>query len=670
MKELFLLDGVYDLQEAAEKAKFSDALVAVWDQGTVPEGIISIPVALDQRLLEIRSELLAWVYETGVTEIQGQSLEKHLRAGDSLSMWWLSTLAEKHPKVTHHLFEVLKLRVLEKIINEQGITKIVLYDHHCARPCASGPSTPADLLAETLDAFCIATGRSFFRENASKSDPRHFCRTSAKEFFKNQRDRIYYALPAIVKAALRYPLWWWKIRKYLPKTTQTRPNVAHPATIVTYFPNIDPTAARNGRFRSRYWENLHDALNTEEPQRVNWVFIHFPAPQYSFIDTIALRDRFRKVGKDGASFHFLEEFLSTKDLFRVAWRYLKLVLVSFRIENEVQKLFFFSGSKMPLWGWLKDNWADSTRGWRALERCLMALAFRRYVAWAGSQEWTIFPQENCPWERMLSQAMHEANAGSVYGAQHSTVRPTDFRYFDDPRLIHDPSCRLAMPDIWLCNGSGAYNALLSAGFPKEKLDTVEALRYLYLEKKSAKQEKSEKTKNQENQEKEKQDIDTQDKKLLIVTSFFADEVEAHLNLLAKASAAGVLNGWQVLIKAHPYLPVAPYLQRLFPEESGNMPQTVEGAISTFLVPHTVVWASNSTTVALEAAWCGLPVLVQAAENDLSLCPLQNLLGVCSVRSVADVAAALKHPSVPDLPSDYLLLDSTLPRWKKLLKLNN
>lgn len=29
---------------------------------------------------------------------------------------------------------------------------------------------------------------------------------------------------------------------------------------MTYFPNIDMAAAKNGRFRSRYWEKLHDAL--------------------------------------------------------------------------------------------------------------------------------------------------------------------------------------------------------------------------------------------------------------------------------------------------------------------------------------------------------------------------------------------------------------------------
>ena len=43
----------------------SEALVAVWDKGSVPDGQISIPVELNERLLPIRDDLAAWTYETG-----------------------------------------------------------------------------------------------------------------------------------------------------------------------------------------------------------------------------------------------------------------------------------------------------------------------------------------------------------------------------------------------------------------------------------------------------------------------------------------------------------------------------------------------------------------------------------------------------------------------------
>ena len=57
----------------------SEALVAVWDKGSVPDGQISIPVELNERLLPIRDDLAAWTYETGCARINGKLLEELLR---------------------------------------------------------------------------------------------------------------------------------------------------------------------------------------------------------------------------------------------------------------------------------------------------------------------------------------------------------------------------------------------------------------------------------------------------------------------------------------------------------------------------------------------------------------------------------------------------------------
>ena len=465
----------------------SEALVAVWDKGSVPDGQISIPVELNERLLPIRDDLAAWTYETGCARINGKLLEEHLRADDNLSMWWCSTLVEKHPKVTHNLFPALKLRALELLLDEKGVTRLEL---------------------------CAAAGEA-----------------AQPEGLKAKLKACYYRLPAPVKALVRFPAWLWIVRRRLPRTPLSRPALPEgvkPASIVTYFPNIDMAAAKNGRFRSRYWEKLHDALQPADgkPNRVNWVFLYFPAPQCSFPDAIKLRDRFRANGQDGASFHFLEEFLTNGDIAKSLVRFGKLLLSSRAVEPQVRELFRFPGSQMDLWPVLKDNWGDSTRGWRALERCLMREAFRRYAEWAGPQEWTTFPQENCPWERMLCQSMHDGDAGPVYGAQHSTVRPTDFRYFDDPRMINDPACRRAMPELWLCNGTGAQDALLAGHMPEDRTALVEALRYLYLAPKPDAEAAPE--------------TPAKPTRLLIVTSFFADETDAHLATLAASAKAGRL----------------------------------------------------------------------------------------------------------------------------------
>ena len=414
-------------------------------------------------------------------------------------------------------------------------------------------------------------------------------------------------------------------------------------------------AAKNGRFRSRYWEKLHDALQPADgkPNRVNWVFIYFPAPQCSFPDAIKLRDRFRANGQDGASFHFLEEFLTNGDIAKSLVRFGKLLLSSRAVEPQVRELFRFPGSRMDLWPVLKDNWADSTRGWRALERCLMREAFRRYAEWAGPQDWTTFPQENCPWERMLCQSMHDADAGPVYGAQHSTVRPTDFRYFDDPVTFTDSACAPFQPDRICANGQGALRQWQAAGVPQERLELVEALRYMYLvdARKSA-------VPPQEGQTHHR---------LLVVTGFFADETADHVRLLARAVHAGLLDGWEIVVKPHPYLSVEADLRHELGAQAGRL-RFADGPIATHLVPGTVVWSSASTTVVLEAALKKLPVMVMLPSDGFDLCPLQDVPGLLRTGSLDDVKRALAQAAPPALPDDYLELQPELPRWRALLEL--
>lgn len=86
----------------------SEALVAVWDKGSVPNGQISIPVELNERLLPIRDDLAAWTYETAAPGSTANCWKNTSAPTTTWSMWWCSTLVEKHPKVTHNLFPALK----------------------------------------------------------------------------------------------------------------------------------------------------------------------------------------------------------------------------------------------------------------------------------------------------------------------------------------------------------------------------------------------------------------------------------------------------------------------------------------------------------------------------------------------------------------------------------
>ena len=622
-------------------------VIAHWDGWEAPDGEISLSARLRDELKDIRAEHAAWAHDMGRMPVDGCEVQHWLSGGDRLSMWWCSLLYERHPKMTPGLYTVYKLRAVERLLDEGGFAALRVF------------GGDADLRAAL--AHMCSFGHRQFTENCNAPTPL----APPKSLLR----KIYEATPPPLRTLARYAHWWWTVRRHMPPVSAKAalpPTAGQAATIATYFPNIDMKAAENGRYRSRYWESLHDALNeAANPSGdgtgghfVRWLFIRFPAPQLSLAQCLALRDRFRREGKDGASFHYLEEFLTTGDLVAALFRYARLCVASLRIEKQARTAFHFAGSHLDFWSYLGPYWAESFRGWRCLERCLQQQAFRRYAAMTGQQRWTLFPLENCPWERMLTQAVHDAHNGPVIGAQHSTIRPTDFRYFDDPRTFEGELAAF-QPDAVRGNGQSACAQWREAGLPDKRLGEVEALRYLYLAENSGASGHPEHAQPESEAPARRQ--------LLAVTSFFADETEAHLALLARALNAGLLDGWDIRVKPHPYLPVQERLKALLGRRASEV-QVVEGPIADQLTPGVVVWASNSTTVALEAAIKGLPVVAMLPTDDFDLCPLQDVESLPRTGSVDDVARALQTAAPLRLPPQYLDLNVNLPRWKTLLHL--
>ena len=195
--------------------------------------------------------------------------------------------------------------------------------------------------------------------------------------------------------------------------------------------------------------------------------------------------------------------------------------------------------------------------------------------------------------------------------------------------------------------------------PPERLGEVEALRYLYLADAAPAQTEA------------PDPAPTTPagglKRLLVLTSFFNDETEAHLVLLARAVHAGLLEGWDIVVKPHPYLPVEERLRALLGRRMREI-RLADGPIAEQLRPGVTVWASNSTTAALEAALKGLPVMVMLPSDDFDLCPLQDVPELPRTGDLEDVRLALATAAPLDLPPDYLDLNQELPRWRQLLGL--
>lgn len=624
----------------------------LWSGWQGPSKALLLEKMLSEQLISIRQEHMQWAYDTGQMQMDsGHTLQDLLVQGQTPSMWWTSLIYERHPKLSPDLYTIYKLRCIEILLRNKGYDEIEL----------TGASRQ---LAKALHDLCQKLNIKFSCAKTS--------------FFAQVRPlpaRLYWILPASLRAMARYAHWWLTVRKKLgliktiPQLPVASPKL--PATIVSYFPNIDMQAAGRGRFRSRYWESLHDALNEEArlerpegPHFVHWLLIRFPSPHLSLSQCLELTKLFQKEGKDGLSFSFIEQFLRPSDLFAALWRWLKISLKSAAIESRFASLCHFEKSDLDFWPFMREQWAESMRGWRCLERCLLNRAFRQYARLAGPQRWTLFALENCPWERMVTEAAHMVpHNGPVFGAQHSTIRPTDFRYFDAPETFYTDPCAIFQPDIIAGNGQGACKQWQANNMPQDRLRQVEALRYIYLAKMPKRPVNGEIVPPEPGSPWRP----AENRCLLVLTSFFADETRHHLELLGSSLEAGVLDGWSIILKPHPYGPVQWWLETL-PTELQERVSLSLAPLAEELIPGVTVWASNSTTASLEAALLNLPLMVMAPYGDFNLCPIQDIEGLVTTASIEDVRMALAAPMPLKLPQNYLDLDPELPAWRTLLDL--
>lgn len=618
-----------------------------WETRDIPSGCLSLPELLKDRLLQIRTEHMRWAYEMGELKLKNDSsLQDIFSQGEKPSMWWLSLIYERHPKLSPHLYILYKLRCLEMYMVEEGYTSLVL----------SGADTDIIILLRKL---CENRNWKFsFIDKKRRKDSTY-----------SLQKRLYFKIPAPIRALTRYVWWLLSIRRNLKsvkKEAAAWKNHPHTATIITYFPNIDLKAASNGRFKSRYWEKLHSILEEESrktgSQFLHWLFIHFPSPQLSFKQCLELRNAFREKSRDGLTFNYLEEFIENKDLKNAFFHWLKLVSISLKYKKRISESCHFKNSSLNFWILIKEEWAESFRGWRCLERTLQNMAFKNYIKYAGQQRWLLFPLENCPWERMIVQAAHEAG-NRIFGVQHSLIRPTDFRYFDDPRTFSNSVCSIFQPDVIGGNGDSAISQWLENGMPEERVRTLSALRYLYLSDNKA----------DDNQITLPADpgmpVEMHEKKsLLVLTSFFEDETDAHLKLLGKTLEYGLFKNWKITIKPHPYLAVEKWLEKL-PAFLEKKIVVSESPLPMLLHNRPFVWASNSTSSSVEVAIMGLPLMVMAPENSFDLCPIQNVPDLMRTACVEDVKKYLANPCSIFLPQGYLNLDTSLESWRELLGCN-
>ena len=609
---LVLLDAIPDTLPAGRS-------VAAWSEREVPANVHSIPVLVERDASRLRDEYVAWAHDLGAFKVRGRDLRTRLALAPDLSFWWMTLLAEKEPLRSPGIYRVLKLRAVELLYRQSGCRGVVYVGGD-------------DALARTLRSWCASLGHPY------RHEPRDSGRRDSPA---GPSER----LPYVMQAA------WHLSRRWMTRARGARRRAAMPprddaprATIVTFFPNVDLERTRQGRFWSRYWERLHDLLE-QQGNAVDWVWLYSGSPQASFADTLTMLEGCNREGAGRSRYFLFDQFVRPAVFARAVGLYLRVAAAALRL-GPAKRAFRFSGSDIDFFPMLAHEWRSSFFGVAAADGALLVAGFDEIAARLPGGRWLLFVWENQPWELALVAAWRRRHAGRIIGAQHSALGGLDLRSFADPRDMRAPSpIRRPTPDLLVVNGSGARD-LLQTHPPAEKIEIVEALRYLELQRVHT------------------GEVNGRPRTLLVVTGYKQTETAYQLRLLTEAARSGALARFQrVVIKPHPFCPIDSILRL---DAFRDLPEITTAPVTSLWPEADAVFAANSTTAAVEASYVGLPVAVCAAADEMNLSPAFGQLNIPVVGTARELAEFLRDPTPANCRRDYFLLDDALPRWRQLL----
>ena len=240
---MILSNNILILLDRVVGEKIYDGIVVSWSDMIVPSEIISLPVKTEEQAISLKEEFLRWLYEIGKSEVGGRSMVSHFKIFDNLSFWWLTSVAEKSPFLCRSIFQVFKLRTLEKIYSGNHCQGLVYHGNNSA-------------LHSILKKWSLGLGHSY-KWNPSSADR---AVKSGVGFCGKLIRKSPYLLQGIGWFIKR---WFgrWRHVNSIRQSVEEPGQTARP-TIVTFFPNIHMDQVEKGDFRSKYWERFHDYLKT------------------------------------------------------------------------------------------------------------------------------------------------------------------------------------------------------------------------------------------------------------------------------------------------------------------------------------------------------------------------------------------------------------------------
>jgi len=608
----------------SDKSVTEDGILYRWNGYDGDNRSTSLLQILENNSDELRQRFLK-IQRSFVSTLSNNIREFSNNSSIEIALLWSSLLVEKSPFKSPCLLESLRLLALEMELKKIECTKLRYI----------GPQRP---VVAALRQFCKCRNIKFYLDLTSAPNTDSLLRRIRKWF------------PSIVRSVvflIRYARKRWDLRKAGNPNWFNSPDSIF---LFSYFINLDRKSCETGQFYSKQWEDLPEVLR-KSGRPINWMHIFLFSQLVPDTATgIRWVSEFNRNKHQKGVHTFIDSFLGWDVLYRSLQDYFSSCFRFFFLNKKIDQ----ATSSLPygwLWPVLRKDWQDSTLGISVMKNILWFNIFNKAMASLPHQRLGLYLCENQGWERAFIRSWREYGHGKLIGVAPTTISYWDVRYFDQS----DVSINMPRPDVVAVNGPNAWETLRVAGQPMNQYVQVEALRFLYF--------------NELPEANDAKDTLQQGKglrRLLILGDYQPDSTHRMLLAMEKAFT-DIKSSYKILIKPHPANPVD---LRQYPLLQAEI---VGDPLSDLLPQTDQVFTSVFTSAGLEAFCAGITVISYLDPYNLNWSIVRDIDGLEFISSSKELVQALERiksgSRISVKPENFFWLDSELPRWRKLLKLN-
>jgi len=571
-------DIVYLFPMSVDKQALNIVAAEAKQRGSLVE-IVNTAKLINDTAECVRAKYLKFVAQLpGRISRKGRNLKELFAVDDVVSLWWYSLIAEKSTFKSDAFNKIIQFESIVRTIKEKGIQRILYY----------------------CDDYVLG-------KELCEYSKEHLTQIKVAGVWKNRgmlqdifQSGICGYLKNIIMLFGRAFKIFLNMRKLKKKSRSLRkPDIAAKKIIfITYYPSMDVRQADKDIFKNNNYPYLQEAMESKT-EDILWVSLYIQHSSISFDKALEYLGKFIN---NGYNIAFIDDFCSIKDHFKTI---LSMLISEFKFlyyEKDIKRAHEFEGCN--IYGFLKQDWRASFIGVVGYAGLLYYFMFRELLKRTKANV-CVFPCEMHFWEKALINARDSLKSQTtLFAYQPAGMSRMLLNYFNDPsEMIEEGKYPIPLPDKLLCDGTITNAYMRASGWKADRLEIVEAIRYLHLRKYF-----SERVKEKKNE-------------ILVVLSIHPKE--SCSILMAAYEAFKDYKEIPVWVKTHPYLSLD-VIRNLLKGRVDEIPFPVkEGSLDTFLSEARIVIAGETTT-SIEALAYGCELINIDSPDWINMSPLKTM----------------------------------------------